>query len=630
MLKTSFRINLIIVAFFFICSISSKANEYSDSLLNVIEKAKDSQNWQIAGSSYQNLGYYYFKKSNYPLSLSNFQNAIAEFSKCNNSKGKATCLNNIGLIYEIWGKFDLALQFYVKALKIMEADNNKEGVAATHGNIAKIYFNLNKSDIALSHLSKELDIYKSINNKEKIADCLNNIGIIHVENGDYKTALNEYQEILGIYNKAKNENGICAVSQNIGNIYIKLNDFQKAHSFLKNTLDISKKNSNKDQLSDVLSNIGDLFSMENKIDSALIYINQSQKIAQDYNLRNRIMLNYELLSEIYFRSKNFENAFLNFKLFKQISDTIYNETTQKQINDFQVKYETENKEKEIALLTKEKEIKSLTIKKQFYSLLFLITFLVLSVILIFLVYKQYKIKQRSNIALSESNAMKDKLMSILGHDIKSPLYAFTSLTDIMLERFETLSDKQKINFIEQINTSSKNLIDLLDNILQWALFKSGKKEVNFEKIKLEPIIEEVSTLFSVALTRKNIIIETQNIANIEIFADRNMFTTIIRNLIANAVKFTNPEGKISIFCEANEEYIYLSIHDTGVGMDKSTIEMIENHNNSKSSNGTMNEKGTGLGLMLCKEFTAECKGELLITSPLNIGTTVKLCFKRNR
>jgi len=615
--------------------IEKKKLETEKSKINaemLLQSAINKKNDAEIATAYQNLGFFYYQNSDYVFSLNYFQKALAKNIALNNEKGSAISLNNIGLIYETWGKYAQSLKYYSAALKIMESIYYEKGIAATNGNIAKLYYNWNNRAKALEYLKKELAINEKLGNIESIASCLNNIGIIYLENKEYKNALLYYNRILELQKKSSNKQGYTAALHNIGNIYLQLKDFIKSKQYLEEALAISKKDGNKNQESVTLANLCDLYYQQNNFVKSLEYLKNSQIIAQELNIKSQLIENYHFFAKIYEKIGNYELSLKNYKNYKKLSDSVFSEESQNQLADFQIKYETANKEKEIRLLKKEKDIQNLAINKQFYAMLFLVSISILLIILVILVLSRYKIKYRTgkalektNAKLIESNEMKDKILSLLAHDLKTPIAAFYGITDLMNNKYDEIEDVKKRKFIFQLSTSAKSLIEMLDNILQWAIIKQDTSSIKYENINIKDLIEKVMLILSIQAEKKQISIVLDIEENTNIYADKNRIMVVLMNLVSNSNKFTNPNGIVKIIAK-NEglNKIKINVIDNGVGMDDEVLNNLFKVNTRYTSLGTANEKGTGLGLIICKEFIEQCGGTLNIESKIGEGTNIEI------
>lgn len=228
-------------------------------------------------------------------------------------------------------------------------------------------------------------------------------------------------------------------------------------------------------------------------------------------------------------------------------------------------------------------------------------------------------------ALNSSNAQKDRLFSIIGHDLKNPAGAIKNFLEALHEDYDDMEESEKRDFIKYSYESSERLVKLLLDLLEWGRLSRGQIKIEFREIELNAIILDIFGLLESNARQKDISLFT-DIKNISILCDPNMLNTVIRNLVNNAIKFTPRGGTISITYDLSDNYHLISVKDTGVGISEDYIEDIFKVDKVTTSPGTEQEQGTGLGLPICKEFVEKCGGEIFVKSKLNKGSifTIKL------
>ncbi len=223
--------------------------------------------------------------------------------------------------------------------------------------------------------------------------------------------------------------------------------------------------------------------------------------------------------------------------------------------------------------------------------------------------------------LRNINIAKDKLFSIIAHDLRSPFTALIGFSDYLVEDLEDLQPKEIRMFAGRINDSAKNVYNLLENLLEWSRIESGRINPDFEEFEINTVIESsVSLLKGNAFNKKIEIINNVD-PGLYIIADKNMISSVIRNLISNAIKFTYPEKQIIIASEINDKYVAVSVTDEGVGMEGHILENLFNSNAHQTTLGTSNEKGSGLGLVICKELVEKNGGRITVRSAPKAGST---------
>ena len=233
-----------------------------------------------------------------------------------------------------------------------------------------------------------------------------------------------------------------------------------------------------------------------------------------------------------------------------------------------------------------------------------------------------------NHQLKEINATKDKLFSIIAHDLKSPFNSILGFSELLSQNLHSYGIEKTEKFVEQINSTAKSTLTLLENLLNWAKTQTGQIDFQPENLRLESIIQEIVVVLNSSAKIKNITLNYFQTDDFVTYADRNMLQTILRNLISNAIKFTNSGGKVDIYAISDKNQIEITISDNGVGISEETRSKLFKINGSISTKGTANEKGSGLGLILCKEFVEKQGGKIWVESELGKGSEFKFTLPK--
>lgn len=236
--------------------------------------------------------------------------------------------------------------------------------------------------------------------------------------------------------------------------------------------------------------------------------------------------------------------------------------------------------------------------------------------------------EKQNKELIELNATKDKFFRIIGHDLKNPFSSLLMDSDSLEANFDELDDEKKIKCIKRINNSSQRLYKLLENLLEWARLQTGEITPAPKRIDLRNIADSNVSLYEQVSEIKNIRVKNNIAPDTKTFADERMIDGVFRNLINNAIKFTDKGGKVDISTQDTGKFIEVSISDTGVGIDVENIKKLFRIDGNYSTPDTNGEKGTGLGLILCREFLNRNGGELWVESEPGKGSTFKFTLPK--
>jgi signal transduction histidine kinase len=309
--------------------------------------------------------------------------------------------------------------------------------------------------------------------------------------------------------------------------------------------------------------------------------------------------------------------------------------------ELQARYQVERKEKENERLRHSQQLSKAQIRNQQLMIgsVLIILFILFALALVF--RKRYQQNQKLNIQLSlknkeiedhqqnveilnaelkEANNTKDKFFSIVAHDLKNPFNSLLVLSELLLNDYETFSDEERKQFIFQIKFSAKNTYSLLQNLLEWASSQSNKTSIVKEKINLANLTSEAITLLKPIAKNKKIVINSDIPDEMIAYADRNMVSTVILNLLTNAIKFTPQKGLVEIRSYQRNHHVEVEVADTGIGISDDNQKKLFRLDEKFQTDGTEKEKGTGLGLVLCKEFIEKNNGEIWVKSKEGAGS----------
>jgi len=232
-----------------------------------------------------------------------------------------------------------------------------------------------------------------------------------------------------------------------------------------------------------------------------------------------------------------------------------------------------------------------------------------------------------NDQLIELNSTKDKLFSIIAHDLKNPFNTILGFAELLNIKYDKLTEDKKHKYIHVIYNSSKNIYNLLENLLQWARIQSNGIAFEPTTFNLKQVVEQNAALLNENIAKKNMTVEYENTDYYDVYADFNMINTVVRNLLSNSIKFTLENGKIVFSCSKNSKFVEFSITDNGIGMSKEEIEKLFRIDIQFSKSDSVGEEGSGIGLILCKDFIEKNWGKIWVESELDKGSTFHFTLK---
>lgn len=234
---------------------------------------------------------------------------------------------------------------------------------------------------------------------------------------------------------------------------------------------------------------------------------------------------------------------------------------------------------------------------------------------------------QQNEELLQANATKDKFFSIMAHDLKGPFNGLIGLTQLLIDEYDQLDDETILQSLKSLRASSASGYELTTQLLDWARSQTGQLKIHLQNVNLKPILKQSLNLYKEQAEKKEITLNWEE-ADLWVHADPAMAATCIRNLLGNAIKFTMHHGKVDVICEVNDEGVTVAIQDDGIGIPQSDLGRLFQLGKPYTRHGTDQETGTGLGLILCKEFIERQGGSILLESEENQGSRFTLFFRK--
>lgn len=592
-------------------------------------------------NSYGNIGLIYNRQNLYELALEFHNKSLKLKTEIADSIGMAYAIGNIGLVYSQQGKYDKALINFYNALRMKEAQNDKYGIANAHGNIGIVYLKIGGVDQAKVNLEKCLEIFEELNNLSGIAEALLYLGGIYMEQNDYDAASESFNRCLSIYINKENTKGMADAYLKLGHLYYKLGKPQLALQNFKNSYNFYIKNSN--NLGIVTSSIelARYYLDHGSTAESSKYLNKAYKMACDNNFITEKNTVLQLKARLAYKNDEFAKAADFLLLAKNISDTLFNQKLINEVAKVQMQYEYDKKIKEREFTETrarlEQQLKMQHLKNTRTFAIIFIGLLIIVIIVLLRVSDVIKIKnkllleQKKQISEQmaslyeqqskqiKANQTKDKFISIIGHDLRNPINAINGFVNLITEQSTSGNSELLTKYLKMLKEAGNNAQNLLENLLEWALTQSGELKVKLSDVKLNNILRGNVLLIKEQADQKAITLNLQLTADPVVFIDKNMINTVVRNLLSNALKYTNAGGFITLKTEVFLTYVTITITDTGIGM--SAQQLIDIFNPAIIKKRPDGLATPGLGLMLCKEFLGEHQQELSVKSVLNQGTS---------
>lgn len=618
--------------------------------LNYYKKAlslrKQIDNKSLIALSLNNIGSSHLKMNDYDAALEYYYEAlkIAEISALPEEIGRS--YKNIGLIYKDLNATDEALENFLMAVNYFTKSGNRNSEAHLYNLIGGLYWNNRDFGKALDNYNKALSIREQINDKQNIAATNRNIGILFKDAGKYGQALEYYDKALKTYEQINSNIDKAWLLNNYGNLFKDKKQLSKALQYYNQSLQLFKAADHADGISNVDKNIGESFLLLGNANQAFPYLEESVDIAKKTDQIELLQDCSKFYAEALYTKGMHKKAYEYFKLYADLRDSVMNEETLKKFAEIQIKNKLEFKQKEFEQYksAQQAELLQTRLHKTYWIALASILFIVM---LFFVFRTSYRSKMNSRLLIknneleetnkrlqiSESdlklaNSSKNKLISIIAHDLKNPISTSLGLSELLHTRFDTYDESKIKRFIEQLYLTADSTSMLLENLLEWSRSQSSNVKPNFEECNISELVETTFQLVSGMANKHKITLRNIIPADFEITADKNMLLTVFRNLITNAVKFSEANGTVEVSCKEDMGETVFVITDSGIGMTAQQAAHIFDSNTDVKSIGSSENKGTGLGLQLCKEFVQKHGGAISAESEPGKGSVFQFSIKK--
>jgi len=597
-----------------------------DSLLKLLDKEKaDSNRLKI----YRNIGNFYVD-NNPGKAIEYFKNAVELSEKINNNAQLANNCYSIAFCYRNTGDYSKSVEYYLKAVRVYEADKDYRRLANAYLSLAIVYSYNKDFKNASSYHTKAKEIILIRKDSFQLCSLYTDIGTLFDQQKMYDSANKYQQQAYDLAVAIKDEQMIIDCLSNIGLTYKHEGKTKEAlANFKKVLLVFQQQQTEPDRYAAVYNNIGATYAQEGNKTLAVEAFNKSLAYASASQNPYIEMENYNNLSDLFGKTADFKNQAFYLKKYYSIKDSLFSADKKNQLTQLEADYNIEKKNTEIVKKEGEVQIE----KKQKYLSLTLALVAVVVLILITFFYNRIKNKNellgKQNVQINNQknelqslNNVKDRLFSIISHDLRNPLVSLRSY--FSLTENPDLSDEKKLAYKKQTLSAVTQTTSLLDNLLVWANMQIKESKPQIKIIDIEDAVLDAVDNVNAQAIQKKIIIQ-KNLEATAALGDQNIITIAVRNLLTNALKYSNENSTISINSFQNDKDINIDIADEGVGISAEKINLLLS-NEADTTIGTSGEKGTGLGIFLVKELLQKINGELLIKSVVGEGSvfTIKL------
>ena len=597
----------------------------------------------------------YAQKDDYINAVSGYNKSKALFNALNDTLSVAKVNNSIGLIEIKRGNYNRGLQFSLAAIKELEKRNLISDLNLAYRNLAKAYYNTNFFEKAMEFYLKALGVQMKLNDSKGINESHSKLAELYSNKKEHRKAIEYYEKVLKS-SESNNDSIRGYVFSKLGGEYLMFNDYDKATKYLIQGYNINTRTKNKAGLLLTLNNLGDLNLKQGRLNIAEKQLLDAGEIAKSLNNKIELLRHYKLMKSLDSTRQRFDRAFVWQREYYELNTSLKKTkikpvtSTEKPTN---IELNTNSGSQPEVNVSTDKvtsadnvEMNKVLDKYKIILYALLAALIVVSALLVFtylkrnssikdlqeLEEKNVKIELQ-NEAFSEQtkhlenvNNVKDKLFSIVSHDLKDSLSSINGFIDLLKDG--SLTREEFDDLIPELSENANNASLLLFNLLNWSKSQMQSLEPKPSLFDIQEVFESKVKLVDQRMESKGITLVDHTLRDFA-YADRSMFEIVIQNLLANALKFCKNGDTITFSNYISNGSCIVSIADTGIGVSKENLSKLFK-NNSFTTMGTNNEKGTGLGLSICKELVELNHGKIWVESTQGIGSTFYVQLPKSR
>jgi len=524
----------------------------------------------------------------------------------NNEEWMANFIFSKGNAYFTKEWYETALTCYMDALSIYNKTNNNEKLQQLYYMMSQLYLSINATEKAIEYGEKSI----ALNNEDLFA--ISALAMAYTSAHQYEKAKGYYEEALRLCTLQNNAYMMGIIYFHLGNDALSVFDLDIAEKYAYKALKINKQFGPSAYCGDWVL-LSKLEQLKGNYDKSEEYAKKALQIALDLESPKEKQTCYIILSELAIAQGKYRDNVQYLEELDLIDIAMAREVSLRASEEMEAKYEAEKKELEIK---QQQQI----IARQNMQHWLLVGSIAVCVVVLVMLWHIIRLRNRSNLTLAEMNATKDKFFSIISHDLKNPAIAQRDALKMLVQNTRALNTETLAEYHNELLKSAEGEVELLFNLLNWAQLQTGKMTCTPKTFLISNLISNLSLIRKMA-ENKNITLDIQIPENALVTGDSNMLTTIVRNLLTNAIKFTSEGGQVSFCAEAATDGKYtISVSDTGVGMSPEHIRDLFRLESAHSHHGTAGETGTGLGLIVCKEFLEKHKSALYVESEKGKGS----------
>lgn len=592
---------------------------------------------------YNNIGNVYLRTAQYMMALSYYDSSEQAAIEADNLIDLVRAKDNKATIFYEQGSYTAALKIYLEGFRLHEEMGNEKEIENTILNLSNVYFRLEDYGKAKQYIARAQEMAKESGSKWSEISCYTTYAMIYDAQELHDSSLYYVKKSLGLSESINNKYLSSVLQGNLAEAYLKINKLDSSEYWYQQTLQLSQEIEDNEGIAIAQNGLGQVCIKRGNLAKGTTLLKQGFDSFRIYGMKEQAMESAGMLSGVYAQLGNFKEAYKYATLEDNYHDSLAKEDALKTARSLEFKYELDKKQAEIELLQKDKDIEASKLQLQRTLSIAAVIGLLLASIIAVLIFRNLKMARNNNSLilqqkneieeqanrLEKLNTFKDTTFSVLSHDLRSPINALTGTMSMLDEGI--ITPEEFSQYKDELNNKLQSVNLMLDNLLQWAKSQmKGEHTLDLEKISIRRKTLKAFAVLKDAAENKGVQLISNVPENLYAHADKNQAEMVMRNIVSNAVKFTPQGGSVTVDAERNGEMIAIKVTDTGIGMSKEQIDKLFDGTPNQSQQGTMGEKGTGIGLQLSYNFVRNNGGNIVVQSQPGAGTTFLLTLPAER
>jgi len=534
--------------------------------------------------------------------------------------------SNLGVVFHDLGNFEAASQYFLEALEIDLHGWDNRRKSSSLNSLGRIYLDWGMPERALYYYRESARLLDAEKDMKALSLRFNNIGMVHQTTAQYDSAVFWFNKALNLEKQFADSLRLATRYANLGNAYLNSGNIKNARQYLNKAFRIFNKTGNNAQKSIIFGHMANLLLAQGQHKAAEKKLALAMEYAREASIKERAGIHKQMY-DFYKKTGNFQEALRFLESCKILNDSIFNLNAAEQVQRLETFYQSKQKEAEIVRLEAQNEIQQQRVafnKKQRDRAILVSIILLAFLVLLLHLFSKLRARKKDlalkNQELFTLNTTLNQLFEIISHDLKNATATYQSSADIIEYHLKNEEPEKLKPLTGEIRKNASQLSEMLTNLLEWARSQKAGDNIEIHRINLKQEIDKILALFDSRAKEKNNAVIFDCNENTEALCNRDSFGIIMRNLISNALKFTE-NGIVRVSVNTlTSSVVRISVADSGCGIPDYLKEDLFNAGKQKVRPGTRGEKGTGLGLMAVADNLRQNNGTIEWLTPETGGT----------